>query len=621
MSAAPADLAAALAAHAAGRLGEAERLYLAMLEQGGEQFRIRLQLGVLRLQQGDVDASIEASRRAIELDAGSAEAHANLATALHVKGDEAAAIAAYETALALDPNRAESYYGLGSALMGRSPEEASGCFARAAALDADYAEAYCALGAACFALGRHLDALAPFERALAIDPDYAEAHRGRAAALQGLRRAAEAAVHYERAASLAPEHPASWLGLGAVQRALGRHEAAQRSYSQALAVAPDSIEARLGLGAVLHELGRLSEARVAYEAVLLADPRNVSAHCGLVALARVAAGDPCLLRLERLAGERLSDDDQIAVQFALGKALTESGEPERAFRHLVAGNQLRRRQLAYDEANTLSTLERVAEVFTPQLLVGKRGAGDPSTRPIFIVGMPRCGSTLIEQVLASVAGVFGAGERSDLSDAARRAGLDDPAAPFPQAVPGLCAAQIRAIAADYLGSIGASAPAAARITDKMLMNFCMLGLIHLALPGARVIHLRRDPVDTCLSCFATYFEQVPYAFDLGELGRYYRAYAQLMEHWRRVLPRGVMLDVSYEALVRNFEPEVRRVLEHCGLTWSAACLSFYKTERAVGTASKSQVRQPLYQSSVGRWRPPADMLRPLLDGLGEARVG
>jgi hypothetical protein len=240
----------------------------------------------------------------------------------------------------------------------------------------------------------------------------------------------------------------------------------------------------------------------------------------------------------------------------------------------------------------------------------RAGQGDPSPVPVFILGMPRSGTTLVEQMLASHPQVHGAGELSDFTAAV--AGLDGP-----DGVPAdIGGAELRRIGARYVARVRPLAPGALRITDKMPANFRFAGLIHLALPNARIIHLRRDPVDTCLSCFSILFGgDQPHTYDLGELGRYYRAYQRLMEHWRAVLPLGVMLEVQYEALVGDFEPQARRIVAHCGLEWDDACLDFYKTQRPVHTASAVQVRRPVYQTSVGRWRPPEDLLRPLLDAL------
>jgi Sulfotransferase family len=255
-------------------------------------------------------------------------------------------------------------------------------------------------------------------------------------------------------------------------------------------------------------------------------------------------------------------------------------------------------------------------------LIGRNGGfGNRSPLPVFIVGMPRSGSTLVEQILASHSRVFGGGERSDLTAAMKSIGVDIAAPSFPESVAGLTGAQLARLGADYVDRLQAAARSlgiatAERITDKMPANSCFVGLIHLALPNARIIHTRRDPIDTCLSCFAKLFgAEQPFAYDLGELGRYHRACDALMEHWRRVLPPEVVLDVQYEELVANFEPQARRIVAHCGLDWDDACLSFHKTERVVRTASVTQVRQPIYRTSIGRWRPADDVLRPLLDAL------
>ncbi|MGH7030610.1 MAG: sulfotransferase family protein [Stellaceae bacterium] len=239
--------------------------------------------------------------------------------------------------------------------------------------------------------------------------------------------------------------------------------------------------------------------------------------------------------------------------------------------------------------------------------------GDASPLPVFIVGMPRSGTTLVEQMLASHPEVHGAGELGEIERAVAALG-------GPDGVPAdIGGAELRRLGASYLAKVTALAPGATRITDKMPANFRYAGLIHLALPNARIIHLSRDPVDTCLSCFSILFGgDQPFTYDLGELGRYYRAYQRLMAHWRAVLPAGVMLEVRYEALVGDFEQEARRIVAHCGLRWNAACLDFHNTRRPVHTASSVQVRRPLYRSSVGRWRPAEEVLRPLLDALAEA---
>jgi len=281
---------------------------------------------------------------------------------------------------------------------------------------------------------------------------------------------------------------------------------------------------------------------------------------------------------------------------------------------------LKRRRISYDEAASLALFDRIRAVFSPDFLSSRAGSGNPSRRPIFIVGMMRSGSTLVEQILASHPDVFAAGERLDFKEVYQELSASLASREkYPDTVPLFTAEQFRRLGDEYLTRIEplAAGHTASRISDKLPGNFSVVGLIHLALPNARIVHTIRDPVDTCLSCYSMLFgDDQPFAFDLGELGRYYRGYARLMEHWHRVLPKNAILSVKYEDLVGDFENQVRRILDHCGLEWNEACLSFYQTDRPVRTVSQVQVRQPLYQGSIGRWRPEGGILRPLLEGLG-----
>jgi hypothetical protein len=304
------------------------------------------------------------------------------------------------------------------------------------------------------------------------------------------------------------------------------------------------------------------------------------------------------------------------LHFALAKAYDDTGEYERAFDHLAQANAIKRRQMVCDESAELAKMHRVAQVLTPAFISSKAGQGNPSDRPIFIIGMPRSGSTLIEQVLASHPRVFGSGEQRTFGDAVNF--FIQPDGPeYPDIVPNLTAGQLNALGSAYLSRMATLVRDDRKFTDKMPANFNFAGLIHLALPHARIIHVGRNPLDTCLSIFATNFgDPLAFAYDLGELGRYYRAYERLMEHWRRVLPEGAMLEVRYEDVVADIEAQARRIVDYCGLEWDDACLAFHKTSRPVRTASVAQVRQPIYKTSVERWRPYERHLGPLLEALG-----
>jgi hypothetical protein len=276
--------------------------------------------------------------------------------------------------------------------------------------------------------------------------------------------------------------------------------------------------------------------------------------------------------------------------------------------------------MEYDEAGALAQLRRFVTPFGPETMARARTRTASPDVPIFIVGMPRSGTTLIEQILASHRSVFGGGESMYFSEEASRL-VDEAGADLCAFVRGLPDAAFAEIGDRYRGKLQALAPTAPRITDKLPSNCCHVGLIHMALPDARIIHARRDPVDTCLSCFAqTFSAGLSFSNELGDLGRYYRAYADVMAHWRQVLPEGVMLEVQYEELVADFEPQARRILDFCGLDWDARCLAFNETRREVITASAAQVRQPIYQRSSGRSLGYGRLLQPLLEALGDDLV-
>jgi hypothetical protein len=261
--------------------------------------------------------------------------------------------------------------------------------------------------------------------------------------------------------------------------------------------------------------------------------------------------------------------------------------------------------------------ENIKAKFPPELFQPRSVSGDASWSPIFIVGMPRSGTTLLEQVLASHSKVFGAGELEAFKELIGACASKQRIPPaYPDLMDSLSPDGIAELGQLYAERVRPMAPDVERIVDKMPLNFVFVGLIHLALPSARIIHIRRDPLDTCVSCFSLLFTgSQPFAYDLAELGRYYRGYETVMEHWHRVLPPGVMMDVQYEALVHDLEGVSRAVLRHCDLEWEDACRDFYDTKRAIRTASLMQVREPLYRSSVGGWRRYAKHLKPLAEAL------
>ena len=519
------------------------------------------------------------------------------------------------------PDYAEALYNRGITLHElKRFEEALASYDRALTLRPDYAEALSNRGLTLHELKRFEEALASYDRALTVRPDYAEALSNRGLTLHELKRFEEALASYDRALTCGRTMPRRSPIVATLQE-LKRFEEALASYDRALKVRPDYAEAHNNLGVALMQLGRLSEARAALEQAVELAPRNAKYRRDLGEITRFVAGDAHLAALEKLAEDSatLSVGDRIELHFALGKAYEDLGRHAEAFRQWLDGNALKRRQITYDEAATLGALDRVQAVFTSELIRTWQNVGHPSPVPVFIVGMPRSGSTLVEQILASHPQVFGGGELKHFDEAVQGIRTKSGgSATFPELVSGMTGEDYRDLGTRYLAEIERLAPGATHITDKMPGNFIFAGLIHLALPNATIIHTIRDPVDTCLSCFSKLFtEGQNYTYDLAELGRYYRHYQALMAHWHRVLPPGRILDVRYEDVVADLEGQARRIIAHCGLDWDPRCLAFHQTERPVLTASAAQVRQPIYNSAVGRWRVHEEALGPLLAELRE----
>ncbi len=584
-------------------------------------------------------------------DRADALLHLGLAQAASGRLDEA--LASYARASALRPNAPEPLKASGEVLlrMNRWPQ-ALESFDRACAIAPDDAWLAHNRGVALAGLGQAEEALASYERALALEPGYALAHYNRGATLMTLGRPEDALASYDRALALQPGHPLSLNNRGLTLQTLGRGAEALSSLDAALAVQPHFAEAHNNRGRVLKDLSRWHEALASFEAAVVSNPDFAEAHDnrGLL-LSQLGRLDEAVQALEtaidlapstprfyyhlaitrsfrpgelRLAAmqdlsrrEELAPEARAELHFALAKALADTGDHAGSFQNLATGNALKRQATAYDEAAALDALGRVRSAFTPQLMSSNPGEGDPSTAPIFIVGIPRSGSTLVEQILASHPKVFAAGERDDFGDAVAAQFALAGGAAFPEGVATISGPGLRGLGAHYLKRLRFLAPAAERIVDKTLDNFRYVGLIRLALPNARIIHIRRDPVATCLSCFSLLFGgELAYAYDLGELGRYYRAYERLMAHWRTVLPAEAMLEVQYEALVGDLEGQAKRLLAYCGLEWDPGCLNFHRTERPVRTMSAAQVRRPLYSSSIGAWRAYEPFLGPLIEALG-----
>jgi tetratricopeptide (TPR) repeat protein len=569
----------AFSLHQQGRLREAELLYDAILQSDRDQVEALHGLGVLCCQQRRYQKARDLLERALRRSPQSAELEFNLGIALKGLKRFEEAVVHYQRALALQPDFFAACNNLGNLLQ---------------------------------TLNRHEEAIAQYRRALAINPDFAVGHNNLGNSLQATSFLEDAERHYRRAIALAPSYAEAHHNLGNALRLLGRNEEALACYERALVSDPGFVEAQSKVGNVLKELGRFDEAASALRRAVAIDREHVRAYLDLVEIAHIDPNGPELTAMETLAADdsMRADSAMAPLHFALARVYDAQGRYDDAFRHLALGNGLKRREIAYDEGAILQYFERIRRVFTTEFIREKAGSGDPSTAPLFILGMPRSGTTLVEQVLASHPKVFGAGELDDLSKLAKTR-------PFPEGLAEMAPDQLRELGASYVRRARARGGDAAWISDKMPANFFYVGLIHLALPNARIIHTRRNAVDTCLSCFSQLFvgSGQGFSYDLAELGRYWRHYDALMAHWRRILPEGAMIEIQYRDLVIDLETQARRLLAYCGIEWDDACLAFHQNKRPVRTASAAQVRRPIYQSSIGRWRAYERHLAPLLAEL------
>jgi len=543
----------------------------------------------------------------------------NHGLSLHRSGRLDAARRCYEEVVARDPGSVDGLYLLAilHAQQGRHEASAENA-ARLVALAPGHAAGHAHLGSVQIELRRPVEALVSLERAIATDPALAEAHYGRGLALATLGRREEAVAAFDTAIGLRPGHWQSHYNRGVALYDLTRVEQAIASFESAITLAAGVAAPNVNLAIALQEIGRAAEAREAIERALAIDPRSARAWSVRSDMAPFAPGDPGITAMEALLAEAeratAPNEDRLDLGFALGKAWMDVSEDDRAFAHFARANREKRASIGYDVDADIQRLRATTEVFSADMIGRFRETGDPSQTPIFLIGMPRSGTTLVEQILASHPAVHGAGELDLVQRLIESTGRPD--RDFPGGARDWSAATIHALGRDYVGRIKVLAQGKPRVVDKMPGNFRFAGAIHLMTPNARIIHCRRDAVDTCLSCYTRHFvTDQGFTYDMEDLGRYYRAYERLMAHWKEVLPRDRLIEVRYEDVVDDLENTVRGLLDACRLEWDDACLRFAGTRRTVRTASMNQVRRDLYRDSIGKRSRFERHLGPLLQAL------
>ena len=593
-------------------------------------------------------------RRALAVLPDYAKGHEELGRSLLQQGRGVEAIACLERALTLDPKLGSAQlalvHALGDAGRADDAERVMQSF-----LLADPARKWLAKAAELHRTGKFEEAEGIYRQILQRDPAHVEAlrllaqlamrseHYGQAEQL--LQRAVESAPGYlaawmdlsraqlerleleaalgsiERAAAMSPGSAIVQLHLANVLSRCGRHDNALEAYRRSAALKAAGPAPWVGLGNTLKTIGRQGEAIEAYRHAVALRPGNSEAWWSLSNLKTFRFTDDEVATIERrLAAEDMASETRVQFSFALAKALEDRGEHARAFAHYAEGNRLRRALERYDPVQTETINERIRAVFDAALLARHAGAGDADPAPIFVVGLPRSGSTLIEQILGSHSQVDATHELPEAGRLMHRINRKrGDGVTFPEAVRDFSVGEWKVLGRAYLDDTRKYRHGAARFVDKMPNNFAVIGLLALALPNARFVNARRHPLDTCLSCYKQLFARgQPFTYDLAELGEYYLEYEKMMSHWHATLP-GRVLDVQYEDVVVDLPGQARRLLEFCGLPFEDACLRFWETERAIRTASSEQVRRPIYADSVGVWRnyerelaPLIEILRPIL---------
>ena len=608
-------------------LPEAVACYRRVAQLVPDRAEVYNQLGMTLYKQGNLQEAATAYQQALQLRPDLAEAHLNLGVALQSQGQLSQAMACYQQALSLRPDFAEVHNNLGMVFMEQGEvQEAVACFQRALQLKPDFPQAHGNLGNALRAQGRLQEALACYRRALRLVPDFFDALYSLGVTLRELRQDEDADAVFHDVLRLHPALPEAHNNVGNAMRGQGDVEGAAAAYRQALRLRPDYAQAHYNLAHALEEQGRPKEAvQHALEALRLrpdwAPP--------LFTLAELAAHgyyqfpEAEIQRIAALAqAPDTSPSDASVLHFALALLHEKRGAYDEAFASYSQGNALQRRSLqkagrAFDPREHGEAIDRMIATFTPALLERLKACGADTELPVFIVGMPRSGTTLVEQILSRHPLVFGAGELHEVPRLVEELPARLHAKElYPECIERLDPPAARAMTSDYLARLWRRGGRAARVIDKQGLNYFHLGLLAALFPRARVIHCRRDPRDVCLSCYFQQFREVNFAWDLGDLGRYYRQYERLMDHWRAVLPVRP-LEIVYEELVANPEAVSRQLVAYCGLDWDDRCLAFHESPRAVQTMSKLQVRQPIFTTSVGRWRRYEAHLGPLLEALGQ----
>lgn len=570
-----------------GQIKEGESIGLQILEQQPENAQAHYVIGLAAYMRNRYRPAIKSFTKASELAPGNPMIFSNLGESLRRIGEHEKALKAFEESLKLAPGFNMGLMGLANTFSDlKQNDKAMKAYQRLLGVSPDFAPGYHHLGSHLAKLEQHKQALPMLRKAVALRENYTEAQVSLANSLERLDQVDEAVEILEHLLDRQPKNIGLLLNLGNIKKTMGKLEEADEYFERVLELDPDNIGVQYSI----------SHAKKGQDS---ADINAMEA---------------------RFEDPKLNKNGRRSLHFTVGKYYDDVGDYAKAFEHFKQGNDLDDRIEPYKPEVFSDGVDRIIATFTKEFFKKRAGMGCESETPVFIVGMPRSGTSLTEQTLASHSQVYGAGELKNIGDIMRMVQVRaQDKRGFPEAANNIDPITACNLGEQYVKEIWELSNRGdyLRITDKMPGNTTNLGLIALLLPRAKIIHCKRSPMDSCFSCYTKNFSSViSYSRQLEDLGQHYRDYHRLMEHWKRVLPIEI-LEVRYEETVADHEAMARKLLDYVGLEWDPACLDFEKTERRVKTASTIQVRQPIYNSSVAKWRQYEDQLKPLYNALGE----
>jgi len=573
-----------------------------------------LQHAIQLHQQGQLDQAAPIYRQLIQVNSRDSDAHNLLGAVLVAKKQFKEALKHLTKAVKLAPKYAGAHYNLGKCYVDMGePKKAFGSMNMAVKLDPSSVDSQFVLANCLVQLGRLDVAIGHYERVIQLMPSHIEALNNLGNVWQELKQPEKALAYHQQALMVEPRYQIAMLSLAETYRNLDNQAEAIEVLNNALEV-EEHADIYQNLGVNYQQLGDMEKAKESYLKAIALNPASGRSYRGYSEVYKIKSEKELAL-IKAAEAHLVTDEEKSHWSFAMGQGMELQGQYEQAIAYYNQGNKLHRQSYKYATTDELGVFKTIENTYTSAACASSQEIGHQGEGAIFVLGMPRSGTSLVEQIIASHSAVTGGGELSKLDGFAKQ--YKQGIVKFHKSIANISEQNLADLADEYMEYLHGLSEGKAYITDKLPHNFMYIGLIRKMLPKAKIIHCKRNPVANCLSIYKAYFSAKgshKYAYNQKELAEYHNLYEGLMDHWRKELP-DQFYEIKYEELTSNQEEESRKLIDYCGLEWQDACLDFYKTKRKVKTASAFQVRQPMSNKSVGLWKKYGEGLKPLLDNL------